>query len=388
MRNDRYARRTFLKFTGGLLFSGRVGAAADGAGVSLEVVREKPVPVFPSSGDRFYRLPSLIVAADGALLAACQKRKGNAGDWAESALVTKRSVDGGRTWSKEQTLHERPGFCTFNGNLVEDRRAGRLLALFITFPRAAGRAWFPEEWIPEGGFWQVVSTDDGENWSEPIHKVPAPNADGWRGGAAYNNNHGVQLTRGPDAGRLVAGGRVFRPGGYEGRTKGGLIYSDDQGESWRVGAVGFPERGPINGEVALCETGGEVYASFRAREKQKPWHRLYGRSEDGGESFYEMGEQKDLAAHGCNAGLASVRRGRSASGLLLFTYPRRPDRRQLSCYMSRDGGRSWANGKVIAEGGGYSDVAVLPDGTIIVLYERSHRAGLYVVRFSLEWLLK
>jgi sialidase-1 len=50
---------------------------------------------------------------------------------------------------------------------------------------------------------------------------------------------------------------------------------------------------------------------------------------------------------------------------------------------SRDDGRSWASTRVITASGGYSDVAVLPDGTILTLYEKS---GLCLARFNLAWL--
>jgi sialidase-1 len=58
----------------------------------------------------------------------------------------------------------------------------------------------------------------------------------------------------------------------------------------------------------------------------------------------------------------------------------------LTCCLRRDGGCSWTAGNVISESsGGYSDLAVLPDKTILTLYES--RAGLLLARYILEWLL-
>jgi hypothetical protein len=55
---------------------------------------------------------------------------------------------------------------------------------------------------------------------------------------------------------------------------------------------------------------------------------------------------------------------------MLFTAPAGKSRTQLTVYISHDGGHKWAAEKVIAEkSGGYSDVAVLPDRTILVLHE-------------------
>jgi sialidase-1 len=274
----------------------------------------------------------------------------------------------------------------FNGNLVEDRHTGEVLATGILFPTKAGPGWFTKTWIPAGGGFDLFrSRDDGQTWSAPEHHVPAPNADGWRGGAAYNNNHGVQLTRGPHAGRLVLGARVFKKGVSEDRAKGGVVYSDDHGHTWRVGGSGFAEQGPVNGEVTLCETStGEVYVNYRNRDSRaSPRRRLYSRSRDGGASFYEEGAVEDLPAHGCNAGLVGFTPAGGEQPLLVFTYPLEPSRRKMICCFSGDDGQSWSRTKVFSEHGGYSDVAVLPDGTILVLYEKSRAAGLCLARLGL-----
>jgi len=365
------------------LLAGGMIAAAHAAAIG---VHQADLPVFESGDGTYYRLPSILVTRGGIVLAACQKRKDSRGDWAESALVLKRSTDGGKTWGPEQTLYERPGHSAFNGNLVEDGHTGELLATFIAFPTAAGAAWFTKTWIPAGGGFDLVrSDDDGRTWSRPEHHVPAPNADGWRGGAAYNNNHGVQLTRGPHAGRLVLGARVFKKGVYEDRAKGGVIYSDDHGRSWRVGGAGSPAQGRVNGEVTLCETSaGELYVNYRNCDRRaSPRRRLYSRSRDGGASFYQEGAEEDLPAHGCNAGLVSFTPAGADKPLLLLTYPLEPSRHKLVCYVSSDDGRSWSRTDVISQHGGYSDVAVLPNGTILALYEKSRAEGLCLARFSL-----
>jgi len=366
-----------------LVVSCPVCAAAGETPQAAEPFHEKDQPVFVSGGGVHYRLPSLLVTKDGTVLAAGQKRKGG-GDWAESALVLRRSTDGGKTWSDEQTLFEREGWCCFNGNLVEDRRNGAVMALFIAFPRKAGAGWFPGKWIPAGGGFDLVrSADDGKTWSKPEHHVPVPSADGWHGGAAYNNNHGVQLSAGPHAGRLVVAARVFKKGVYEGRAKGGVIYSDDGGKTWRVGGAGLPQKGAINGEVALCEvSGGEVYVNFR-RRGGSPARRIFARSRDGGATFYDEGTEADLPAHGCNAGLHSFTPPGAKKRVVLFSYPLKRNRADLTCYISRDDGHSWARTRVISNRGGYSDVNVLPDGTILTLYEKG---GLSLARFNLAWL--
>ena len=383
-------------------------AAAAVAGGSLlwaaDAKIEADVPLFVSAAKCKYRLPSLLVTKHGTVLAAGQKRGGKGDDFAPSSLVLRRSLDGGRTFEPEQTLFERDGYCTFNGNLVEDRRSGTLFACFIAFPQAEHAAWFTKTWLPQGGGFSIVkSRDDGKTWSALIEVIPKPSAEGWLGGGAFNNNHGVQLTQGPHADRLVIGARVFKKGVYEGRAKAGVIYSDDGGETWRVGGAVLKNCGEAPGEVTVGETpDGEVYVNSRnaVAKVNKPsrsaeaaalppglvaHQRIYSRSRDGGETFCEEGCHAELHDEPCNAGLTTYAAREGSPACMLFTAPAGPHRSHLTVHVSHDGGRHWKPGSVISEtAGGYSDVAVLNDGGILTLYEG--RAGLLLARYHLAWL--
>jgi hypothetical protein len=164
--------------------------------------------------------------------------------------------------------------------------------------------------------------------------------------------------------------------------------------------------------LTLGETGdGDVYVNSRNGAGKTPAHakseeevlklppgivpheRIYSRSRDGGETFYEEGCHAELFDGPCNAGLAWVPSSPDgSSGVLLFTAPAVQHRSKLTGYVSRDGGRTWITGKIISEkSGGYSDAAVMPDKTILNLYENAHDdsrpKGLLMARFNLEWLL-
>ena len=94
---------------------------------------------------------------------------------------------------------------------------------------------------------------------------------------------------------------------------------------------------------------------------------------------------------------------------LLFCNPRNLDvksgepksgqgrlRQNLSLHLSRDDGNTWPHIKTIeAEGSGYSDLAALPDGTILVLYERGPQdkpqnsvGRLTIARVPFDWIVK
>jgi hypothetical protein len=76
------------------------------------------------------------------------------------------------------------------------------------------------------------------------------------------------------------------------------------------------------------------------------------------------------------------------------------DRRRLSIKLTCDEGKTWPVNKVLEPGySAYSDLAVLPDGTILCLYERGRDADaaakrptsyayLTLARFNLEWVMQ
>jgi sialidase-1 len=74
---------------------------------------------------------------------------------------------------------------------------------------------------------------------------------------------------------------------------------------------------------------------------------------------------------------------------------RNRDRKNVSVKLTYDEGQTWPVSKSLEPGfSGYSDLAVLPDGTALCFYERgsvdgksSYSTGLLTVaRFNLEWL--
>src|SRR6185503_18957190 len=57
-------------------------------------------------GYHTYRIPAIVVATNGAVLAFCEGRKNGAGDAGDIDVVLKRSADGGKTWEGMQVVAE------------------------------------------------------------------------------------------------------------------------------------------------------------------------------------------------------------------------------------------------------------------------------------------
>jgi sialidase-1 len=63
----------------------------------------------------------------------------------------------------------------------------------------------------------------------------------------------------------------------------------------------------------------------------------------------------------------------------------RSARENLMIKLSRDGGATWPISRTLDPGrSAYSDLTVLPDGTVICLYEAA--TGIVAARFNLEWV--
>jgi sialidase-1 len=366
-----------------------VASSQGGIAADARPFLETGLPIFTNdnAARRHYRLPSLLVTGKGTVIAVSQLRWGP-DDFAPQELVCRRSEDGGKTWGPEISIcrdAERKR-CMFNGCIVEDAEAGKLILHFIEFPADQGRRWFQDVFFSRGGgHGQTESADDGKSWSEPVLQIPVANADGWRGGSSLNNNHGVQLRHGPHRGRLVMNARVFRPGVTTWHAKGGIVYSDDHGLSWRVGGVPFPEKERHQTESCLVEiAGGGIYVNYR-NEGPGGGERLYHRSDDGGQTVSQQGTHDDLPAMVCNAGM--TRHSWTPRSVILLTMPATAGRRDLTCFASLDEGRTWPVRRRITPEGGYSDVAVLRDGTILAAYEPDGaRKGIALARFNLAWL--
>jgi Neuraminidase (sialidase) len=99
--------------------------------------------------------------------------------------------------------------------------------------------------------------------------------------------HGIQLQHGNHPGRLIVGANFETYDGVGKHVYGThLLYSDDAGQTWHIGATTSRDDGKVIAqEVNVVElTNGKVYALARERGTD-PGSRAYAISSDGGETF-------------------------------------------------------------------------------------------------------
>ncbi|MGW0609511.1 exo-alpha-sialidase [Streptomyces sp. NPDC002788] len=354
--------------------------------------------LFKASRDPGYacfRIPAIVRTANGTLLAFAEGRVLNCGDAADIDIVLKRSTDGGRTWGPLQVVNEGAGDTHGNPAPVVDRRTGRILLAetYNTGRTDAGNCTVPCDRTPHLQY----SDDDGRTWSEPRDLSGEILPAHWNSWYATGPVHGIQLTRGKHAGRLVFGVNTETwDGGRVTANHAALIVSDDGGDHWRIGATDswpIAQDGTFRqkpSEVTLTERAdGAVLVSGREQDGTDLGHRSQTLSLDGGDSFATpFRGLPDLYTPQVQG--ATLRLG----GRMLLSAPADPDRRRtMMVRSSYDGGRTWESvdrGTVVTrDWSGYSDMAAVDGATVGLLYEGGAvdaRDEIRFARFTEDWL--
>jgi sialidase-1 len=223
------------------------------------------------------------------------------------------------------------------------------------------------------------------------------------------------VATGPGHGIQLANGRLLVPvwlalgtlGNGHGPSVSATIYSDDDGATWHRAEIAVPNTPDFpspNETEAVQLADGRIMLNVRTAEKNL---RTIVISKDGATNWSTPHLQQDLPDPICFASvvrLSTKRKG--GKNRLLFSNPENltrqdgrnlpsKDRKNLTVRASYDEGGTWSVKKVLEPGmAGYSDLAVLPDGTILCFYETGSATRpdggpareLVLARFNLEWL--
>ena len=331
----------------------------------------EPVTVFatPEGGFQSIRIPSLVVAPGGALLAFAEGRAANA-DQAKNKLILKRSLDGGQTWGALQVVADGGERSLNNPCAVVDAIRKRVLLVYQAYPPGVGERSAKLTTGYDGDFvvrnFLVTSGDDGVTWSPPRDITRQTKRESGVTTLASGPGVGIQLREGPHAGRLLV---PFNEGPF-GQWNVYAAISDDGGASWSLGEAapgGFVDtaKGKLSAvnEVQFAELPGGAVVLNARHWGGKPVRKT-ARSGDGGKSWSQVVDAPGLPCAGC-MGSVLARGGR-----LYYTGPAGPGRKAGTLFVSADGGATWPTRTPIVAGGfAYSCLAPLPGGALGCLYE-------------------
>ncbi len=363
-------------------------AASAAEKATIEAPYETQVFMSGQDGYHTYRIPAIIVSGKGTLLAFCEGRKHSRADDGDIDLVLKRSFDNGRTWQKMQVIRDDGENTIGNPSPVLDRDSGTVWLLFCRNNEKV---------------FATKSTDDGATWAAPTEVTADVKLPSWKW-YATGPVHGIQLS----TGRLLIPCDHTEPGSPEERRRSHVIYSDDHGQTWKLGGV----LGEKTNECVAVETvDGGVYLNMRSYHGKN--RRAYAWSRDGGATWSDVMLDETLIEPVCQAsavrftderrhdknrvlfsnpaGKLAVPPAEEANPPALKPKPQRiPARERLTVRISYDECKTWNEGKVLCDGpSAYSDMCIARDLTICCLYERGKKhpyEEIIFAQFTLEWL--
>ncbi|CAD7941098.1 unnamed protein product [Amoebophrya sp. A25] len=348
-----------------------------------------------------YKVPYLFQSWTGRLIAFAEARGpiadpdsiGNCMDWDLTDVVSRFSLDGGRSWSSLQVVVR--GFYGSHvvaGNLgvVQDIRTGRIL---LPFTRGNVEMHM------------TYSDDDGLSWTKPVRQRRYEHfLWTWVG---FGPPGGIQLRRSERyRNRIVIPGYfsdspVFDLTGTH-LSKAFVWYSDDGGATFSESIV---PNGPLG--LLLGRAGNECQAverddgSILLSVRTLFLYRAQSFSYDGGETWSALQFTSSLfspflgclgsvatstfdsqirlvesdlwsATEGSDRGLEQENYFSRKRALYYSGHDNPMERKGLGLFSSKDGGESWTQepeGKLQAGPSGYSSLVHLLEGKLAVIYE-------------------
>jgi sialidase-1 len=396
--------------------------------------KENPLtfsPVFlnGTEGHAGYRIPSIIRALNGDLLAFAEGRLESLSDSTQTIrLVSKRSHDNGKSWEPLQILARNhiagDEFVIQHISPVVDAvfQSGRIC---LVYSKSEHNEWQLARGEGVSRTFCMVSDDHGLTWSEErditlqIHKpytpgyshiypkaaLPENQSEAWRN-QRPTLGHAIQLrgtTSNPSTrGRLLYAGTFTRANAGIFNAYNYLFWSDDLGESWEIGGVinsprfdGTSAQGLDEATAVELEDGSVLVNSRNYQDRHPVGCRamtLVRFNQNGKASFEPTYHDQTLVCPTVQASMLrlsfadEIEKGRKSR--IIFSNPNHSKARyNLTVRLSYDEGTTWPVSKVIDPGpSAYSDLVLQADNRIGVLYERGNQGGVFYASFSLEWL--
>ncbi len=328
---------------------------------------EHHLTLAPSPGNPRNSEGDFIQLKDGRWLFVYTHFTGGSGDDAKAFLAARESSDGGKTWSAEDktVVTNEGGFNVMSVSLLR-LKTGEIALFYLRKNSLA-------DCRPV----MRLSRDDAKTWSEPMDCIT--NDIGYY---VLNNSRVIQLANG----RLIlptahhdSKTAKLRPGKIE------VFLSDDSGRSWRRSASVL-ENDAAGARQNFMEPGVVEVATNRLLMiiRTKLGCQYTSESGDDGETW-TVPRPSDLLSPEAPATVVRI----PSTGDLLavwndqcnqpeaFRRRHPPVRSPLAAAISRDGGQTWQNHKLLedAPGHGYCYTAIAFAGDRVLLAYCAHASG-------------
>lgn len=348
------------------------------------------VPYYSGLQDYFsFRIPTLIKTGS-TLIAFAEGRKNSTSDFGDIDLVYRRSFDGGKNWEPLRLLYDQDTMAVQNPVPIYVSSEDKIVLLFNTTGQSEHDILNKDyDLKDERKAFMTSSKDNGETWATPIDITRQVKRKHWRW-HALGPVHGIELKVGKHQGRLVAPVAISITKGNEAYCMA-LIYSDDQGAHWNIGAVDENLTDDVQAnETTLVElTDGRIYINTRDQNGgslDKNRGETY--SADGGQTFSQTIIESDrFPSPVVQAALLGwPKTDKSDRPILLFSTPSHVDKRSdLVIMASYDESESWQPLFKVHQGmSAYSDMVQLCRDTLGIIYETDDYKKIRFKRVALE----
>ena len=316
-----------------------------------------------------YRIPALVTAPNGDLIAAIDERVPSCGDlkWSKDInIVIRRSQDNGRTWSAIETVVDVPfGQSASDPSMIVDEKTGEIFLFYNYMDLDKEKDVY---------YFHVVSSkDNGKTWSKPrditSHLSTADMKNDFK---FITSGRGVYTSDGKMLHTIVN------------LQKGLTVFgSDDHGKTWYFINNHIK---PANESKIIELPNGEWMINSRVNKSGLRYAHI---SKDNGKTW-ESRPDSVLVDPGCNGSIikySSIAEGDDKDRIIVSHAASKKGRKNLTIRMSYDNGKTWAYSKTIHPGGSaYSSLSILKNGDIAVFYEKDGHKLNEVAVFSLGWL--
>jgi len=295
-----------------------------------------------------YRIPSIITAPNGDLIAAIDERVPSCGDlkWSRDInIVIRKSSDNGKTWGKIEKIIDYPlGQSASDPSMILDKQTNTIFLFYNYMDLDNQKDIYYLKYIS--------SNDNGKSWSNPVDITSQISKVNWKNDFKFiTSGRGIQTKNGTLLHCLVN------------LQKGTHVFgSNDNGKTWFITEA--PTLPGDESKIVELNDGSWMVNS----RVNKLGYRYSHFSNDNGKTWISKKEES-IIDPGCNGSL--IRYSQGEKNLLLLTnINNKKERKEIVLRYSTDEGKSWSNPKIIYNGeAAYSSMTVMENGNLGLFFE-------------------